>query len=716
MNTSLGKGLFLTIHENGLLYYIQILVYLDKYFEGKLSLPVFYKENNEIKPSNKTFRNFIGSIYTANLICANILEVQRKKKRKDNRWRKKNIYGIDAYIYNFEYKVSEYDLPNCYGIIYCSKIEKNLFYYKSEIPRFLDNILIHIGGSDFILVNKSNMEYFNILNGYIRIENKDYNVYRISGIQNIIPILGNKYSVYKYTSLPQSIGVYKSDAEQKIIPIETKKTDMIESSKSKKTTIWSNAITDSSSNQPVRIIVPEKKAEAVKSNPVQKTIASSIQTNEEMNKIHTEIEEKKAELKELSEQIETKNKDLKIISNEYSKYLVEKTAIQSEIEKKQTELKTLSDSQSDLLRQIEIKKQELEQLPEQCKQLAEKKAEIQAEVEKEQKNFEEQSEQHRKYAEELSKKCDELRREKEETEKEISEIATKITDTIARNSKIMPIVKAFFEGVSGRKAVISLYRQGNSVIANNSVISQLQHFVKNLSENLNEFIGYSSEDSLRLSQILSFAIGNRIPVLLPANEDLVAECAAAMFNRPIKIINADIDVPASAYNEPLNNLEPSVLLVNGAFDSLSAQYFNSLRYFSNKHILFFSVAGLEPALMPKAVFDKAIYVETNLKTAITNKKHPYFYKTDFSIFEQGNLNTDKQSDKLQNFAKCGIITYSVATYLARYLHYTNNQEIKNDIMLLNHLAICASAAHRQKEFKEIIPEYRNYPALLMKLQ
>ena len=377
-----------------------------------------------------------------------------------------------------------------------------------------------------------------------------------------------------------------------------------------------------------------------------------------MNKIHTEIEKKWIELDELSryevdlsKQIELKKKDLKIISNEYCKYAGEKIEIQKKIEKKQAELKILSDSQADLSRQIEIKKQELEQLPEQCKQLAEKKAEIQAEVEKEQKNFEEQSEQHRKYAEELSKKCDELRREKEETEKEISEIAAKITDTIARNSKIMPIVKAFFENVSGRKAVISSYRQGNSVISNNSVISQLQHFVKNFSENLHEFIGYSSEDSLRLSQILSFAIGNRIPVLLSSNEDLVAECSAAMFNLPVKIINADIDVPASAYNEPLNNLEPSVLLVNGAFDALSAQYFNSLRYFSNKHILFFSVAVLEPALMPKAVFDKAIYVETNLKTAITNKKRPYFYKTDFSIFEQGNLNTDKQSDKLQNFAK-----------------------------------------------------------------
>ena len=216
--------------------------------------------------------------------------------------------------------------------------------------------------------------------------------------------------------------------------------------------------------------------------------------------------------------------------------------------------------------------------------------------------------------------------------------------------------------------------------------------------------------------MLSFAIGNRLPVLLPANEEHIAECTAAMFNRPVKIINADIDVPASAYNERLKDLEPSVLLVNSAFDALSAQYFNSLRYFSNNHILFFSIAGLEPAPMPKAMFDKAIYVETNLRTSISNNKHLYFYRTDFSIFEQGNIKTDKQSDKLQNFAKCGIITYSAATYLARYLSYTDYSEIKKDIMLLNHLAICAVSAHRQKEFKEIIPEYRNYNSLLIKLQ
>jgi len=611
-----------------------------------------------------------------------------------------------------------------YEIILCDtkKREGNIFYPKNILSysSLTKDLLIQVTDNEFINVKSEDLEVYYKERKISIKSHVEYQLYTIwnDQILYISSRIISGFCIYKYNTLPLPCDVFKYADEPKM-PVETKKEDMNESSKNKKTIILTTEIRDRSSNQSVQTKIQQIK----KAIPAQKTIVSSTKPNEEKDKVHTEIEKKWTELDELSDyetelskQIEAKKKDLKNISNEYSKYDVEKTEIQSEIEKKQTELKTLSDSQADLSRQIEIKKQELEQLPEQYRTLSEKKAEIKAEVEKEQKDFEEQSEQHRKCAAELSKKCDELRREKEETEKEISEITAKITDTIARNSKIIPVVKAFFESISGRKAVISSYRQSNSDISNISVIKQFQHFVNNFSENLNEFIGYSSEDSLRLSQMLSFAIGNRLPVLLPANEEHIAECTAAMFNRPVKIINADIDVPASAYNEHLKDLEPSVLLVNSAFDALSAQYFNSLRYFSNNHILFFSIAGLEPALMPKAVFDKAIYVETNLRTSISNNKHLYFYRTDFSIFEQGNIKTDKQSDKLQNFAKCGIITYSAATYLARYLSYTDYSEIKKDIMLLNHLAICAVSAHRQKEFKEIIPEYRNYNSLLIKLQ
>lgn len=148
-------------------------------------------------------------------------------------------------------------------------------------------------------------------------------------------------------------------------------------------------------------------------------------------------------------------------------------------------------------------------------------------------------------------------------------------------------------------------------------IDDIDTFEDEFSENLTQ-VGYADEQSIEISQAISFGIFEEAPLVISENAKLIAQCLAAILNGGtvsevfIPINGISIEELSAAINDNVSKASPMVCLIHGIFDSYSMNLFNALSNIMqnwNDVIVLLSLEGTPSKMIMPGVWNRAIFID-----------------------------------------------------------------------------------------------------------
>ena len=227
----------------------------------------------------------------------------------------------------------------------------------------------------------------------------------------------------------------------------------------------------------------------------------------------------------------------------------------------------------------------------------------------------------------LSTEVEQLQSKLNQREQLASEVETKISLQIEKakqNAADFISTMAFVSPLSS--TVVSYGKQTSNQISvfnshincvEDGEIDDIDTFEDELSENLIR-IGYDNEQSIEISQAISFGIFEKVPLVISENAKLIAQCLAAVLNGgnvsevfvPVQGIN--IEDLSAAINDNLNKVSPMVCLVHGVFDGYSINLFNALSNIMQNWdnvVMLLSLEGTPSKMIMPGVWNRSIFID-----------------------------------------------------------------------------------------------------------
>ncbi|MCR5478667.1 MAG: hypothetical protein K6F27_02255 [Ruminococcus sp.] len=246
-----------------------------------------------------------------------------------------------------------------------------------------------------------------------------------------------------------------------------------------------------------------------------------------------------------------------------------------------------------------------------------------AEFEKKQKELDSLVEEKNK----LSTEMEQLQAKLSQREQLASEVETKISmqiekakqnvaDFISNMAFVSPLSSSVVSNVNQPSNQLSVFNSHIDCVEDGE-IDDIDTFEEELSENLTR-IGFDDEQSIEISQAISFGVFEKVPLVISENAKLIAQCLAAVVNGGTvsEVFIPIHDISIEELSDAINNNEikalPMVCLIHGVFDSYSSNLFNAL--FNrmqnwNDIIILLSLEGTPSKMIMPGVWSRAIYID-----------------------------------------------------------------------------------------------------------
>lgn len=244
-------------------------------------------------------------------------------------------------------------------------------------------------------------------------------------------------------------------------------------------------------------------------------------------------------------------------------------------------------------------------------------------------------------------------------------------------------------------------------------IDDIETFEDELSENLTR-AGYDDDQSIEISQAISFGIFEKCPLAISENAKLIAQCLAAVLNGgtvsevfvPIQGIN--IEELSTAINDNISKTSTTVCLIHGIFDSYSINLFNALSNIMQNWddiIILLSFEGIPSKMLMPGVWNHAIFIDGDSGFE-KNGVEPLHSFTIHDCFDFHKRDIDAKKYKeakrtIKLFMK--ILSHTQIGMYSRYLSLYNISLNDSDLILLQLIAVARSIGDTE-HLKELFHE------------
>ena len=324
-------------------------------------------------------------------------------------------------------------------------------------------------------------------------------------------------------------------------------------------------------------------------------------------------------------------------------------------------------------------------------------------------------EQHGRVQEELERFQEELARQ----EKLAQDVEEKIADRIsaARKDAADFISEMAFAvpdhfGGKGTQAeggfdrISVTYRKREYLWGND--ITDMNSFVEELADNLYN-MGYEEGIAAQMSQMLSFAICSKIPVVCGDHAEKIGDCVSAMFGEE-GVCELTLPIGESCCKSMCDFISQELLsadrvfVINGIFDGFSLNAFREIRQrweeWGRRAILIFSLSGVNAEMVPDYVWNRVLFMDGDIGIADFERStlQAFHSSVEFTCtYDEEDFS--KKRRLLKKFY--GIIDNTAILNYAKYLAVTGGT-IEPDELLLLQILLCAKAAGKGEKFLEIL--------------
>ena len=199
---------------------------------------------------------------------------------------------------------------------------------------------------------------------------------------------------------------------------------------------------------------------------------------------------------------------------------------------------------------------------------------------------------------------------------QIEKAKQNVADFISNMAFVSPLYSAVTSNGNQLSNQLSVF---NSHIdcAEGGEIDDVDTFEDELSENLTR-IGYDNEQSIEISQAISFGVFEKVPLVISENAKLIAQCLAAVLNGGnvsevfVPVQGISIEELSAVINDNVSKASPMVCLVHGVFDGYSINLFNALSNIMqnwDNAIILLSIEGTQSKMIMPGVWNRSIYID-----------------------------------------------------------------------------------------------------------
>lgn len=325
----------------------------------------------------------------------------------------------------------------------------------------------------------------------------------------------------------------------------------------------------------------------------------------------------------------------------------------------------------------------------------------------------------------LSAEMEQLLSTLSQREQLASEVETKIAlqiDKAKQNVADFISNMAFVSSISS-SAVSNEKQLSNQLSVFNShidcvkagIIDDIDTFEEELSDNLTR-IGYDNEQSIEISQAISFGIFERAPLVISENAKLIAQCLSAILNGGtvsevfIPIQGISIEELSTAINENMSKVSPMVCLIHGIFDSYTINLFNALSNIMQNWdnvIILLSLEGTPSKMIMPGVWNHAIFIDgdNGFEKKVFDSLHTF--TVDSSLDLHGRT-IDMKSKEYKDVKKTiklftEILSNTQIGIYSRYLSI-HNASLNDSNLILMQLIVTARSIGNTDRLKELFHE------------
>lgn len=231
------------------------------------------------------------------------------------------------------------------------------------------------------------------------------------------------------------------------------------------------------------------------------------------------------------------------------------------------------------------------------------------------------------YKDKLSAEMEQLKTTLSQREKLASDVETKIAlqiekakqnvaDFISNMAFVSPLSSSVASNGKQPSNQLSIFNSHIDCVEDGE-IDDVDTFEEELSENLIR-IGYNNEQSIEISQAISFGVFEKVPLVISENSKPIAQCLAAILNGGtvsevfISLQGISIEELSSVINDNVSKASPMVCLVHGVFDGYSINLFNALSNIMQNWdnvIILLSLEGTPSKMIVPGVWNHSIYID-----------------------------------------------------------------------------------------------------------
>lgn len=296
---------------------------------------------------------------------------------------------------------------------------------------------------------------------------------------------------------------------------------------------------------------------------------------------------------------------------------------------------------------------------------------------------------------------------------QIEKAKQNVADFISNMAFVSPLSSPTIS-TSERSSIISVF---NSHIdcAESGEIDDIDTFEEELSDNL-ALIGYDDEQSIEISQAISFGLLENIPLVISENAKIIAQCLSAVLNGGIvselfiPIQGISIEDLSTAIKDNLSKTVPMVCLVHGMFDSYSINLFNAISNIMQNWdnvIILLSLEGLPSNMISSGVWNHAIYIDgdSGFEKKAVDSLHSFTVLDSFTFYDR---TIDMKSKSYKDARKATklfteLLSNTQIGMYSRYLSIYNTSLNDSDLILTQLIATARSIGNTDR-LKELFHE------------
>lgn len=243
-------------------------------------------------------------------------------------------------------------------------------------------------------------------------------------------------------------------------------------------------------------------------------------------------------------------------------------------------------------------------------------------------------------------------------------------------------------------------------------IDDVDTFEDEFSENLTR-IGYNNEQSIEISQAVSFGIFEKVPLVISENAKLIAQCLAAVLNDGtvsemfIPTQGIRIEELSTAIDNNISKTSPMVYLIHGIFDNYSISLFNALSSIMqnwNDVIILLSLEGTPSKMLMPGVWSRAIFIDgdSGFEKNGVELLHSFSILNSLDFYRAIDTKTYKNIKKaIKQFTEI-LSNVQIGMY-SRYLSIYNTSLNDSNLILMQLIATARSIGNTDR-LKELFHE------------